>query len=696
MKPDGNQPNATSLRSQAEAALQAQAASLPGGPEVLSPDAARRMLHELQVHQIELEMQNEELRRTQRELDAARERYFDLYNRAPVGYLTISKEGLIRETNLTAAAMLGATRSVLEMRPFSQFIFQADQDHHYLNFKTLFETGAPLVWELRLVRMDKSRLWARLEATVEPHAEGGPECRLVLSDVTEKKLAEEALEKTRHMLAETERLGKVGGWEFDIGNNRLTWTEEIYRIHELDLTFEPTVHDAVDFYTPASRPTIVRAVQRAIDFGEPFDVELELITAKGNLKPVHSIGRADLAQGRIYGFFQDITTQKQAERSLLEWNQSLEDRVAERTRELQLSESRFRQLTETTFEGIAISQDGRLIDANSRLAEMHGYELAEMVGRPVTDFVAPESHAKVTEHIRNGLEVSYEFLGLRRDGSTMLVEAHGRTGSWHGTASRITALRDLTESKRLAAKLQTQQAALEHAQRLALISEVCAGIIHQISQPLCAMGLNLAVIQASLTAAAETSGETLEILTDIIASVASLREVIHHLRALLQTDRPEHLSTDSHHLLEEALPLLRQEAEHRGIQLTTELGPKLPPVLADPVQLNQVILILTRNAFDACTACPPDRRRVVIAIRAMGDTAVEWSVRDTGSGIAPGVIDHLFSPFFTTKTSMGIGLRLSRTIVEAHGGRIEASNNADGIGATFRITLPICSPADPA
>jgi two-component system sensor kinase FixL len=544
--------------------------------------------------------------------------------------------------------------------------------------------------------MDGSRLWARLEATVVPHAEGGPECRLVMSDVTDKKLAEEALEKTRRMLAETERLGKVGGWELDIESNHLTWTNEIYRIHEVDLTFEPTVEDAIAFYAPAYRPLIARAVQRAMELGEPFDVELEIIAANGTLKTVHSIGRADFAHRRISGFFQDITAQKQAELTLRDWNQILEDRVADRTRDLQQSEARFRQLAETTFEGIAISQGGKLIDGNARLGEMHGYSLAEMIGRPVTDFVAPESLAKVTEHIRIGHEATYEFLGLRKDGSTFPAESHSRMGTWHGTSSLFTALRDLTESKRLAAKLQTQQTDLEHAQQLALISEVCAGIVHQISQPLCAMGANLAVIQTRLTAAPQTDGETLEILKDIIDSVACIREVMHHMRTLLQTKRPTYLPTDCHRLLADTLPLLRPEAENRGIMLAVELAPDLPLVLADAVQLKQVILNLTRNAFDACLTGPPDRRQVFITTRVLADTAVELCVRDSGAGIAPEAIDHLFAPFFTTKAGMGIGLRLSRTIVEANGGRIEASNNADGIGASFRVTLPGLPPASPA
>jgi PAS domain S-box-containing protein len=135
-------------------------------------------------------------------------------------------------------------------------------------------------------------------------------------DITEHRRAEEALTKSRRLLAETEEIGKVGGWEVDLDAMKLTWTPEIYSIHEVDLTFEPTVDKAIQFYTPASRPVIERLVRRATEHGEPYDAELEIITAKGNLRSVRGIGRVDLEQRRVYGFFQDITTRKQNEREM--------------------------------------------------------------------------------------------------------------------------------------------------------------------------------------------------------------------------------------------------------------------------------------------------------------------------------------------------------------------------------------------
>jgi len=135
---------------------------------------------------------------------------------------------------------------------------------------------------------------------------------LVLHDSEEK--SEQALVKNQDLLIQAEKMGKVGGWEFDIETRQQTWTDMVYEIHELDITGRPTVDQGINFYTPASRPIIDGAVKRAIERGEPFDLELEIISAKGNLRSVHVIGKADLAGRKISGFFQDISERKRSEK----------------------------------------------------------------------------------------------------------------------------------------------------------------------------------------------------------------------------------------------------------------------------------------------------------------------------------------------------------------------------------------------
>jgi len=160
----------------------------------LSSDEAKRLVHELEVHQNELETQNEELRRSQSELESSRARYFDQYDLAPVGYFTLNENGIIREGNVTGAVLLGMGRSDLVNQPLTRFILPEDQDIYYRHRKELLATRSPQVCELRMVRKDAATFWARLAATPpQDDGSGTPACRTVMSDITDRKAAEELL-----------------------------------------------------------------------------------------------------------------------------------------------------------------------------------------------------------------------------------------------------------------------------------------------------------------------------------------------------------------------------------------------------------------------------------------------------------------------------------------------------------------------
>jgi diguanylate cyclase (GGDEF)-like protein/PAS domain S-box-containing protein len=198
-RPSSDAPSPSSrqaLRRRAEVLVRKKAAQPPADLEATSPKETRRTLHELRVHQIELEIQNEELRRTQTELDAVRERYFDLYDLAPVGYCTLGPDGRFVEANLTAATLLGVVRGALVKQPISRFILKADQDIYYLHQKRLFESGEPQSLELRMRKKDGTPFWANLEATIVRDANGATVCRVILSDISARA---EAANATREM-----------------------------------------------------------------------------------------------------------------------------------------------------------------------------------------------------------------------------------------------------------------------------------------------------------------------------------------------------------------------------------------------------------------------------------------------------------------------------------------------------------------
>jgi PAS domain S-box-containing protein len=179
------------LRRLAEEKARALQARLP---KTLSPEEAGRLIHELQVHQIELELQNEELRRAQGELEASRARYFDLYDLAPVGYFSLGEQGLILEVNLTGAGLLSLARRDLTNLPLSRYILPEDQDIYYRHRKQLLATGASRECEIRMLRADASPFWVRLESTVFRDGESGDcVCRVVMSDIDARKQTEENL-----------------------------------------------------------------------------------------------------------------------------------------------------------------------------------------------------------------------------------------------------------------------------------------------------------------------------------------------------------------------------------------------------------------------------------------------------------------------------------------------------------------------
>jgi two-component system cell cycle sensor histidine kinase/response regulator CckA len=212
------------LRRRAE--LRAQATGADPSAESGAPSSSlAQRVHDLQVHQIELERQNDELRRSQAGLEASRARYFDLYDLAPVGYVTISERGLILEANLTAATMFGVTRGALVDQPVTSFLAPEDQDSYDLHRTRLFATGAPQVVDLRVRRQDGSKFWVRFEASLSRDADELPEvCRAVVSDITEGKRIEGERLRFEHELQQAQKvesLARMAGAIAHHFNNQL-------------------------------------------------------------------------------------------------------------------------------------------------------------------------------------------------------------------------------------------------------------------------------------------------------------------------------------------------------------------------------------------------------------------------------------------------------------------------------------------
>ncbi len=188
------------MRRRAEDLARERMAQLPQSLQALSPQEMQQLMHELQVHQIELEMQNDELRRSQRELEAARARYFDLYDLAPIGYLTVGESGLVLEANLSAATLLGVSRSELVKRPFRRFIVNAQQDVFYQCRNRLTETGQAQTCELQVRQSEGTALWVKLDISSAQASDGSPVLRVILDNISERRFLDQALQETNRKL----------------------------------------------------------------------------------------------------------------------------------------------------------------------------------------------------------------------------------------------------------------------------------------------------------------------------------------------------------------------------------------------------------------------------------------------------------------------------------------------------------------
>ncbi len=197
--------------------------------ETPCPKKTQQKCHELQVRHAKLEMQNEELHRIQRALEASRAAYIDLYDLAPIGYFTASERGVILAANLTAATLLGVPREALLLQPTSHFVLPEDQDILYQCHQRLFETGSTQNCELRMLRAAANPFWARLEGTAARDREtGAPLCRVVMSDISERKSAEMALLESQQRYAITLSAISDGLWDWDVPSGKAFFTEQFY------------------------------------------------------------------------------------------------------------------------------------------------------------------------------------------------------------------------------------------------------------------------------------------------------------------------------------------------------------------------------------------------------------------------------------------------------------------------------------
>ena len=267
------------------------------------------------------------------------------------------------------------------------------------------------------------------------------------------------------------------------------------------------------------------------------------------------------------------------------------------------------------------------------------------------------------------------------------------TRNAHGVPLKhVGTIHDITDRRQTEDEARQLQERLTHFSRLSTMGEMAAGLAHEINQPLAAIATYAQACQRFMRSPSRDDADVLEALEQISTQALRAGEVIRRLRNFVKNREVKREPVDCNRLLDDLRTLADTDARLHNIHLRVEAEPSLPLVYADPIQLQQVVLNLVRNAIDAMADAPQSQREVLLSTRLQPEGEVEITVADRGCGLAPEASEHLFHPFFTTKSGgTGLGLAISRSIVRAHGGRLWHTPN-DGSGARFHFTLP-ASPA---
>jgi PAS domain S-box-containing protein len=502
----------------AEEIARKQAAPSPEDLETLSPEETRRMLHKLRVHQIELEIQNEELRRAQVELDAARARYFDLYDLAPVGYCTISEQGLILEANLTAATLWGVARNALVKQALSRFIVREDQGLYFRHQKQLFEIGAPQVYELRMLRRKGSHFMARVEAAAAQDADGRRVCRAVISDITAHNIIAEAFSRKAKDLqkknGDLTRFNHAGSHD----PKSLSVKSQEKPVSILLLEDDPAHADAVqrafldsdmkavahwaknlsEYQVLAAAHTPDIAI---VDLHLPDGDAVHILTSPPEAGPFPVLIMTSYGDERVAveaikagaidyveksaGAFAAIP--RTVERSLREWDLLQTRKRAEEM--LRRAEENYRRSLDDSPLGVRImTATGETIYANRELLDFYGYESVEEFNKiPLRERYTPQSYAefKLRKEAREqgGFgPKKYEIAIFRKDNEIRHLQVFRKKVFWNGENQFQALYRDITEEKKRGEVLRQFEATIQGQQTLLeLQSSSVKGLINRLT-----------------------------------------------------------------------------------------------------------------------------------------------------------------------------------------------------------------------
>jgi two-component system sensor kinase FixL len=401
---------------------------------------------------------------------------------------------------------------------------------------------------------------------------------------------------------------------------------------------------------------------------------------------------------------------RRAEEALKDARDQLEARVKERTSDLQWASEGLRaEIAERKRAEGALRERANLLDLthdtvfvrdandvitywNRGAEELYGWTTEEAVGKvshELTQTIFPTSLEEINAELRRTGHWEGELVHTKRDGTQVIVASRWslQPDEQGQPLATLETNNDITERKQAEEALIKAQAELAHVARVTTLGEMTATIAHEINQPLGAVVNNASACLRWL--AANNLEEARQSTKLIIADGHRAAEIINRIRALAKKTPPQKDWLNLNEMIAEVIALAHSEIRRNRVSLQTQLSSDLPPILGDRIQLQQVILNLIINAIEAMSGVGEGPRELLVGSGKDDSQAVLVRVRDSGPGLDPKTLDHLFTAFYTTKPhGMGMGLAISRSIIEAHGGRLWAIANKSR-GAMFQFTLPV-------